>query len=514
MPAGSSHVAFSAPSRAVVREFYACALRAGGMRHGSPAARNSGEHCFNAAVLDFDGNSIEVIFHEDNPHVLLSANGNSRVLTWREKVGSQADDAKSVMSARTIQSVAQSAARKSLGAAASPSAIGTAKARSVAGSVRAPSFAGSKAPSAAGSVKARSVAGSVKPPTELSAQSVLATLQQSIMGATGSKLLDSKIEMSPKTLAGTLLGAAAGAAVAYAMCKSEEDSARAEHEAYLASKRSSRVIELDPNRLVPGLRALPPAPSHYSDASRRSAVRAIEGAPAPLMSHVPSNAGFLPDPVVALTAMESAHSRAHRADSRVSSSSRTRVASVHGEDVEADARSVHSSRSHKSHRSHSSHHSKAKSSTSKHTSSSKRRGSGHHHSRSSHALPSVPEDRVTSEESDYPPPEDYVAYVEDNSDLDTVAPSDSISCAGSSRSKRSKRSKTKGSKSSSRTGLKSSSNHKVKTLKPLSMSEAGSVKTITPRGYFAGQGSMVTLPIRTITPSMIYDGRKAASFYA
>ncbi|TKA72887.1 hypothetical protein B0A49_08143 [Cryomyces minteri] len=61
---GVSHIAFSAPSPAAVRDFYAAALTAGGWLGRSPASRDEADGSFNSAVLDFDGNGIEVVYHD------------------------------------------------------------------------------------------------------------------------------------------------------------------------------------------------------------------------------------------------------------------------------------------------------------------------------------------------------------------------------------------------------------------------------------------------------------------
>jgi len=57
------HVAFAAPDRITVRDFYTAALKAGGIPAGSPSYRGENREIFNAAVLDLDGNTIEVVHH-------------------------------------------------------------------------------------------------------------------------------------------------------------------------------------------------------------------------------------------------------------------------------------------------------------------------------------------------------------------------------------------------------------------------------------------------------------------
>src|SRR3954468_24511382 len=104
MKAGAAHIAFTAPSRAAVRAFYAAALNAGGRPNGAPACRTEDSEHFNAAVLDYDGNSIEVVF-QNEPN--LRGDGtvieHSRVLKWQKSVAESYRGDRSVASARTSQ---------------------------------------------------------------------------------------------------------------------------------------------------------------------------------------------------------------------------------------------------------------------------------------------------------------------------------------------------------------------------------------------------------------------------
>ncbi len=61
VPAGAAHVAFQAPSTIAVHQFFKAALKAGGKIHGEPAIRDDSGY-YSAAVIDFDGNSIEAVF--------------------------------------------------------------------------------------------------------------------------------------------------------------------------------------------------------------------------------------------------------------------------------------------------------------------------------------------------------------------------------------------------------------------------------------------------------------------
>jgi catechol 2,3-dioxygenase-like lactoylglutathione lyase family enzyme len=61
---GPFHVAFSAPNRAVVDEFYAAALSAGGRDNGAPGIRAYYHpNYYGAFVFDPDGHNIEAVCH-------------------------------------------------------------------------------------------------------------------------------------------------------------------------------------------------------------------------------------------------------------------------------------------------------------------------------------------------------------------------------------------------------------------------------------------------------------------
>ena len=60
--AGAAHVAFPANSQQHVQDFFILALKSGGKCHGEPALRDTRTGYYSAAVIDFDGNSIEAVF--------------------------------------------------------------------------------------------------------------------------------------------------------------------------------------------------------------------------------------------------------------------------------------------------------------------------------------------------------------------------------------------------------------------------------------------------------------------
>ncbi|OSS46315.1 hypothetical protein B5807_08614 [Epicoccum nigrum] len=202
--AGAAHIAFTAPSRAAVREFYSAALNAGGRPNGSPACRTDDDSHFNAAVLDLDGNSIEVVY-TGAPDYLEDGTvvSHSRVITWERTVSQRMREDASVISSRTVRSVARA-----------PTEVSNAPS----GASKAPSVV-SQAPSVARSHSEPAAVPQTAPPAASSSGD----------GA--------------KTLVGTLLGAAAGAAVAYAFVRSERDSAKKESDfsAFMEAKNTVKA---------------------------------------------------------------------------------------------------------------------------------------------------------------------------------------------------------------------------------------------------------------------------------
>ncbi|KAK3706808.1 hypothetical protein LTR37_012487 [Vermiconidia calcicola] len=194
--ASPNHIAFTANNRLTVRNCYAAALNAGGRPSGAPSYRNGDCSCFNAAVEDLDGNTIEFIYREpcksEINHELPAPSANSRVETWQENV-SRSGLTEDVQSLASKTSRTKSRAQTALDLASTTSK-------------------------------------SLKPSTV------------SMPGITRSRTepVTSNVENGGKTIVGTLLGAAAGAAVAYAMCQSEKDSAREESSFARSQVASSR----------------------------------------------------------------------------------------------------------------------------------------------------------------------------------------------------------------------------------------------------------------------------------
>lgn len=76
VPAGAAHVAFPASSRGQVHDFFVVALKAGGKIHGEPAQRD-GSGYYSAAVIDFDGNSIEAVYRPGQDEDVKSRTGGA-----------------------------------------------------------------------------------------------------------------------------------------------------------------------------------------------------------------------------------------------------------------------------------------------------------------------------------------------------------------------------------------------------------------------------------------------------
>ncbi|KAI5247088.1 hypothetical protein E4T42_06074 [Aureobasidium subglaciale] len=196
----NSHVAFSATSKAAVRDFYAAALTAGGRPNGAPAFRGSNDCIFNAAVLDLDGNSIEVIYHQfDDEDAYTTISGGSRVLDWRKRIVNDLgdEDRTTFVSARSQYETED----------------------------------------------------------KLSPSIAKSTSMPAVPAASSSSSSNSGIHITGRAIIGTILGAAAGAAVAYAMVKSEQHSAQQEAEfaEKMARKSSSsRVASKLPCIVYPG----------------------------------------------------------------------------------------------------------------------------------------------------------------------------------------------------------------------------------------------------------------------
>lgn len=214
-----NHIAFLAEDRNIVRECYAAALNSGGHPSGAPNYRNENCTCFNAAVEDLDGNTIEFIFRQ--PHGdggCCGEAGPQSSIQDLEDADEVAED--------DVQSIAQSVRSQESRVSRAKSSMQT-------------------------------------------ALDLASTTSKSIKSAAPSQGI-SRTNTAPasssfpsRTLVGTALGAAAGAALMYAMSRAERASAKdeAEHAAYMMSSKprsrsETRGIQRESRSMPP-----PPPPS-------------------------------------------------------------------------------------------------------------------------------------------------------------------------------------------------------------------------------------------------------------
>jgi hypothetical protein len=222
---------------------------------------------------------------------------HSRVITWQRSVAESYRDDRSVASARTSHTASrQTVAPASVAPSKAPTVVSQAPSAAPKAHSKAPSIASMASTATAAANMVRSVSAPIVPQTTSSST-------PTDNGAA-------------KTLIGTLLGAAAGAAVAYAMCKSEQDSAKKEKEfvAFMEAKAQqaqpvAQAIE-QPKLSIGDPQPIYEAPpksvhrnindtaSQYS-ASQPRTVRAIE--PAPSSYYAPPMYAVAPARSVAAT---------------------------------------------------------------------------------------------------------------------------------------------------------------------------------------------------------------------
>ncbi|KAI2786682.1 hypothetical protein POX_g09070 [Penicillium oxalicum] len=238
----AAHVAFPAPSKDAVTAFFHSAIQAGGQYHGEPRTRDSQTGYYSAAVIDFDGNSIEAVYRPEAAAASVAASMAGGPTIGLLENGSAASKAGSVVS--KAGSVASKAPTIKSRAISKPPTV-------IERSVSAPSVVSVKSTGSALAYGAPP-----PPPAAAPAQKV----------DDGSKVA--------KTIIGTLIGAAAGAAVAYAMVRGENESKDSE----------TKEASVPPNlhQYAPNLLQLMAPPSQVSEARSQGedAPRAIEAPPA------------------------------------------------------------------------------------------------------------------------------------------------------------------------------------------------------------------------------------------
>ncbi|KAI7408005.1 hypothetical protein KC336_g13249 [Hortaea werneckii] len=196
-PKGASvsptHIAFAADSRLAVRNCYAAALSAGAYPSGAPSYRNPDGTVFSAAVEDLDGNVVEIVYREgidfEPAEGVAAPSKDGRVIAWQKDVADSGlhDDAESVAS-KTSRAKSRAQTAMDLASTASKS---------------------------------------IKSGNDESTPNRAASMPVSTEGSS----------FPTKALFGTILGAAAGAALIFAVKRSEGENAKEEAD-FEASKKA------------------------------------------------------------------------------------------------------------------------------------------------------------------------------------------------------------------------------------------------------------------------------------
>ncbi|KAF3403770.1 hypothetical protein F1880_010186 [Penicillium rolfsii] len=225
----AAHVAFPAPSKDAVTAFFHQAIQAGGQFHGEPRTRDSQTGYYSAAVIDFDGNSIEAVYRPGSTVVASEVGGPTIALLENRSVVSKA------------VSVAARSEAKSRAISKAPTTIEKA----------------APAPSVVSQKSTGSALAYGPPPVQKVDD--------------GSK--------AAKTIIGTLIGAAAGAAVAYAMVKGDSQSTTSESKEAPPPQFQQQQYQ---QQYAPDLPRLMAAPSQISEviSQGQQVLRAIEAPPA------------------------------------------------------------------------------------------------------------------------------------------------------------------------------------------------------------------------------------------
>lgn len=217
----AAHIGFEAASRKAVNAFFTAALTAGGRSHGEPASRDPDGEYYSAAVLDFDDNSIEVVHRLHPSHTINEREqtcDNRSVLAWQKKV------AMSEAPASGRPQTERSTAHVYVNNVAKPSVVVT--------------------------------------------QTVPATA-----------VSNGNQEKNTKALIGTLLGAAAGAAVAYAMTKAEAQDANNEAATHTITYRTvehpGAPSQSNPEQASQECSSRRPCSLNGTDLSCRTPIRAL-----------------------------------------------------------------------------------------------------------------------------------------------------------------------------------------------------------------------------------------------
>ncbi|KIW20043.1 hypothetical protein PV08_00618 [Exophiala spinifera] len=307
VPAGAAHVAFPAASRDQVQEFFYAALKAGGKIHGEPCQRDASGY-YSAAVIDFDGNSIEAVYRPALDEANKENLPDDAKTTVSRKAASVAASAKApstVAPAKSTVSFAKaptvvSQAHSRPGAAPTVVSQAQSKASTQARSVTAPSRISVATAKTADQAAPKPKQGDVLETLMQEARNA-ATVARELVNSVRPSLKSSESAADTATGSGageaivgaTILGVAAGAALHYAFSnRSKEtqsnDNADAEqrpsvigrsktepaalmmrpeyeYEYAYSSGGSAACYEGPDGRVVTVYRAIEPAPSAYSE---------------------------------------------------------------------------------------------------------------------------------------------------------------------------------------------------------------------------------------------------------
>ncbi|PKY07744.1 hypothetical protein P168DRAFT_308019 [Aspergillus campestris IBT 28561] len=226
VPAGAAHVAFPAPSKDAVGTFFINALKSGAKLHGEPKTRDADSGYYSAAIIDFDGNSIEAVYRPSHSSARSEISQPTLALLEGGSVVSKASSRASTMK---TESIAPRSETKSYI---------------------------SKASTAVDRGSPSGASRDMQPSPTYVVHST--TTQKTDEGKTA------------KTIVGSLIGAAAGAALAYAITSSTSDSTE-------TATTTSPPPQYSPREFLPQLLSASQAPSQVSE---RQGYRAIEAGPA------------------------------------------------------------------------------------------------------------------------------------------------------------------------------------------------------------------------------------------
>ncbi|OJK00664.1 hypothetical protein ASPACDRAFT_77555 [Aspergillus aculeatus ATCC 16872] len=207
VPAGAAHVAFPATSKDAVGTFFISALKAGGKIHGEPKMRDSESGYYSAAVIDFDGNSIEAVYRPSSSSArsevksVVKSEISRPALALLEN-GSVVSKASSRASSVKTESIAPPRSEARSEARSYVSKTNTAIGRAVPLERGAPSMVSRD---------------HYQAPREVQP----APSPTYIVHHTTHTTQKTDNDKTAKTIVGTLIGAAAGAALAYAIAKGD-----------------------------------------------------------------------------------------------------------------------------------------------------------------------------------------------------------------------------------------------------------------------------------------------------